>query len=65
MKPTQMFICCAALGCGAVFISLADELRKLSVSRTNAALTLSWPRLIKTADGSEKNQYIHWGCPLQ
>ena len=58
MKPTQMFICCAALGCGAVFISLADELPKLSVSRTNAALTLSWPGLLKTADGSTVRPYF-------
>src|SRR5690242_14221668 len=41
MKTTQMFICCAAPGCGAVFTSPAGELPKLSVSRTNAALKLA------------------------
>ena len=46
-----MLICGAALGCVAVVISLADALPKLSVSQTNAALKLSWPALIKTADG--------------
>ena len=53
-----MFICCAALGCGAVFTSPAGELPRLSVSRTNAALKLSWPGTLKAADGSIVRPYF-------
>src|SRR4051794_37889413 len=58
MKTTQMFICCAALGCGAVFTSAAGELPKLDVSRTDAALKLSWPGTLKAADGSIVRPYF-------
>jgi hypothetical protein len=53
-----MLICCAAVGCVAVFTSLADALPKLSVSRTNAALKLSWPGTRIAADGSTVRPYF-------
>src|SRR5258708_6174258 len=58
MRTAQMLICGAAVGCVAVFSSLADALPKLSVSRTNAALKLSWPGTLKAADGSIVRPYF-------
>jgi len=53
-----MLICCAAVGCVGVFTSLADALPKLSVSRTNAALKLSWPGTRIAADGCTVRPYF-------
>src|SRR5689334_2558717 len=58
MRTAQMLICGAAVGCVAVFTSLADALPKLSVSRTNAALNLSWPGTLKATDGSIVRPYF-------
>ena len=53
-----MLICCAAMGCVAVFTGLVDGLPNLSVSRTNGALKLSWPGTMKAADGSTFRPYF-------
>src|SRR4051812_20690844 len=58
MKTAPRLICCASLVCSAVFTSLGTELPQLSVSRTNAALTLSWPGLLKATDGSTVRPYF-------
>src|SRR5690349_9749958 len=58
MRTAQTLICGAALGCVAVFTSLADALPKLSVTRTNAALKLSWPGTRIAADGSTVRPYF-------
>src|SRR5260370_31539551 len=58
MRTAQMLICGAAVGCVAVYTSLADALPKLSVSRTNAALKLSWPGTRIAADGSAVRPYF-------
>jgi hypothetical protein len=60
MKTVPRLICCASLVCSAVFTitSLGTELPQLSVSRTNAALTLSWPGVLKATDGSTVRPYF-------